>query len=160
MVMAGVSNEYHNMAILNYTTKIDADKTAMEISKCLSMHGAKSVNTEYDTKQGCISAISFMILLKDQPICFKLPCHWEPILQLISDDRKVPNRLKTREQAVRIAWRIVKDWVEAQMALVETKMAKTEEVFLPYALNSNGETLFQQIEKKPELLLGNAPSQA
>jgi len=29
------------MAPLNYTTKIDADKTAAEIAKCLSSHGVQ-----------------------------------------------------------------------------------------------------------------------
>jgi hypothetical protein len=38
------------MGFLNYTTKIDPDKTAQEIAKCLSMHGAGAVLTEYDPR--------------------------------------------------------------------------------------------------------------
>ena len=34
------------------------------------------------------------------------------------------------EQAYRVAWRNILDWVEAQMALLEIGMAKMEEVFL------------------------------
>jgi hypothetical protein len=43
------------MGLLNYTTKIDADKTASEITKCLSLHGASSIMTDYD--EGVLSAI-------------------------------------------------------------------------------------------------------
>jgi hypothetical protein len=56
-------------------------------------------------------------------------------------------RLKTREQAARIAWRIVKDWVEAQLAIIEAEMASRPEVFLPYAQTNTGETIFQRFEK-------------
>ena len=58
-------------------------------------------------------------------------------------------------QAVRTAWRIVKDWVEAQMALVKTQMATTQEVFLPYAVMKDGRTLSQHVETNPGFLLGD-----
>jgi hypothetical protein len=38
-------------------------------------------------------------------------------------DRKVPRSKCTEDQAQRVAWRIVKDWVEAQMAIVEAQLA-------------------------------------
>ena len=36
-----------------------------------------------------------------------------------------------RQQAIRTSWRILKDWVEAQMALLETGMVTMDEIFLP-----------------------------
>ncbi len=57
-------------------------------------------------------------------------------------------------QAVRTAWRIVKDWVEAQMALVETQMVTTRDVFLPYAVMRDGRTLSQHVQSDPGFLLG------
>ena len=57
-------------------------------------------------------------------------------------------------QAVRTAWRIVKDWVEAQMALVETQMVTTRDVFLPYAVMRDGRTLSQHVQNDPGFLLG------
>ena len=44
-------------------------------------------------------------------------------------------------QATRTAWRIVKDWVEAHIALVETQMVTAPQVFLPYAVMRDGRTL-------------------
>ena len=143
------------MPLLNYTTKIDADKTAHEIAKCLSMHGAQAVLTEYDKKEGYVLAISFRIDLEGQTVGFRLPCDWKPVLEILKRDPKVPRNQITEVQAVRVAWRIVKDWVEAQMALVETKMATTQEVFLPYAVMKNGRTLAQNIATNPEMLLGD-----
>ena len=48
-----------------------------------------------------------------------------------------------REQAERVAWRIVKDWVEAQMAILESEMVQIDEIFLPYMVNNDGQTLFE-----------------
>jgi len=51
------------------------------------------------------------------------------------------------EQAYRVAWRNILDWVEAQMALIEIEMAKLEEVFLPYMVDRNGRTYFETLEQ-------------
>jgi hypothetical protein len=56
------------------------------------------------------------------------------------------------EQAYRVAWRNILDWVEAQMALLEIEMAKIEEIFLPYMVNATGETFFERMEQRGFLL--------
>ena len=43
------------------------------------------------------------------------------------------------DQAYRVAWRNILDWVQAQMALLEIGMAKMEEVFLPYMQQTTSE---------------------
>jgi hypothetical protein len=58
------------------------------------------------------------------------------------------------QQAVRTAWCVVKDWVEAQMALVETQMLTSQQVFLPYALMSDGRTLSEHVGTNPRLPFG------
>ena len=42
-----------------------------------------------------------------------------------------------------VAWRIVKDWAVAQMAILESEMVQMDEIFLPYMVNGQGQTLFQ-----------------
>jgi hypothetical protein len=143
------------MSLLNYTTKIDADRTAGEISRMLSKAGASAVLTEYDPKDSYVTALSFKMSVGDQSIGFRLPCDWKPVLTLLEQDRKVPRALTNREQAVRVAWRIVKDWVEAQLALIETKMVTTQQVFLPYAVMKDGRTLSEKIAESPQFLLGS-----
>lgn len=149
------------MPLLNYTTKIDPDKTAAEIAKCLSLHGAQAVLTEYNQEEGYVEAISFRVRLGEEMISFRLPVDWKPVYQIMtkgkrfSYSRRAKQESDFRLQAVRTAWRIVKDWVEAQMALVETRMVTTEQVFLPYAVMKDGQTLFQNIAANPQFLLGN-----
>jgi len=139
------------MPLLNYTTKIDVEKTIAEIQKCLSAHGASAILTDYE--DGYVKAISFKIEFDGKQIGFRLPTDWEPVLKLLENERKVPRSLCTREQAVRVAWRIVKDWVLAQMAIVDTKMVNLGEVFLPYAITKSGQTLAEKISKDPKFLL-------
>jgi hypothetical protein len=45
---------------------------------------------------------------------------------------------------VRTAWRIIKDWVQAQLALVEINMVTVPQVFLPYAIMQDGRTLWER----------------
>jgi hypothetical protein len=133
------------MPILKYTTKIDPDKTAGEIAKLLSMAGAKAVLTEYNDEDNYVSALSFKLVVNGQELGIKLPCDWKPVLNILEEDRKVPRSFVNREQAVRVAWRIVLAWVEAQLAIIQTKMVKTEEVFMPYIITKSGKTLFEQV---------------
>lgn len=148
------------MALLNYTTKIDADKTAGEIARMLSRAGAQAVLTEYDQEEGYVTALSFRISLDGQPISFRLPSDWKPVLAVLQRDPKVPRSYKTQSQAIRVAWRIIKDWVEAQLALVATRMVTTEQVFLPYAIMKDGRTLSEGISENPGLLLGSPSASA
>ena len=57
----------------------------------------------------------------------------------------MPPRYANHQQAVRIAWRIVKDWVRAQMAILETEMVKMEQIFLPYMITNNNQTLYESM---------------
>lgn len=150
------------MGLLNYTTKINADKTASEIARCLSMHGATAILTEYNKEEGYIEGISFQIDLNGKKLGFKLPVDWKPVYEIMSKGKKFMWGVKGERQkndlklqAVRTAWRIVKDWVEAQMALVETQMVQVGEVFLPYSVMKDGRTLSQTISENPEFLLGS-----
>lgn len=140
------------MAILNYTTKIDPNKTVGEIQSILGSKGAKSVSAQY--KDGEVVAIFFSIDVHETPINFRLPCNWEGVLRSFKADRKVPRSSETKEQAQRTAWRIIKDWVEAQMAIIESEQAQMAEVFMPYAVTSNGQTCFERLSSEPQLLLG------
>ncbi|GAC1413843.1 MAG: hypothetical protein NVSMB66_6460 [Candidatus Doudnabacteria bacterium] len=139
------------MPILNYTTGIQVEKSITEIQKCLVSHGANAVLSEYDN--GYIVAVSFKMRMNENDIGFRLPADWKPVLTILKNNPKVPRRLCTQEQALRVAWRIVKDWVEAQMAIVETKMIKAEQVFLPYVVMKDGRTLSEHAITNPKFLL-------
>ena len=139
------------MAILNYTTSIKSEKTIMEIQQILVKHGATKIVTDY--MDGIPRSVTFCVELKGQLIGFSLPAKYDGVLAAIRKDRKVPRRLVNKEQAVRVSWRIIKDWIEAQMALVEAELAELAEVFLPYAITKEGKTLYDHIDTTKLLML-------
>lgn len=147
------------MPILNYTTKITAEKTAGEIQSKLAKAGAQAVMSEYDD-EGVLSAMSFRIAYKGQMVSFRLPARIQPIYVILQRDPNVPRKLRTMEQASRVAWRIIKDWIEAQLALVEAEQVEMVEVFLPYAQNQHtGQTLFETFQEGGLRLLAGPEEQ-
>ena len=147
------------MALLNYSTTIEATKTAGEIQGILAGHGAKSIKTDY-ARDGQVEALSFLILTPQGEVGIRLPINPDAVLKVLTQQNelgKVPKRCLTHAQAVRVAWRIVKAWVQAQMAILETEMVKMEQIFLPYVITESGRTLYEvmvdsrfQIKEKNE----------
>lgn len=143
------------MAILNYTTTIDAFKTVSEIEYILVKHKAKSVMKNYEGES--ISGLSFLVDTGAVQVPIRLPVKVDECLEVLKREKKnspKSNIKATREQAERVAWRILKDWVEAQMALLDIEMVRLEEIFLPYIEMRNGQTIYEQLEKKQFLLEG------
>lgn len=134
------------MPILNYTTSISISKTTSEIQEVLFKAGAKRIIFDSaDEKTAFPVQISFVINWMNKDVLFVMPCRYRGVLKAMQKDKKVPRRLCTDEQAVKVGWRILKVWIEAQLAIVESEMAELAEVFLPYAVDKQGRTLFDSI---------------
>lgn len=131
------------MPIKNYTTDVAEDRTVGEIMGLLAAKGARSIQIVYDDRarpQG----VSFMLIINEIPIPFKLPCNFEGVFKALANGYKDRNaRIRyernpdSMPQARKIAWRIVKDWVAAQLALIEAEQATLAQVFLPYCIMNN-----------------------
>lgn len=139
------------MPLLNYTTSIAPTKTVMEIQAMLAKAGASQIMADYDI-DGNIVALSFRLKSPEGDIAFKLPTAWQPVLETLRR-QNVSRTLRTPEQALRVAWRITKDWVAAQLAIIETRMVTTAQVFLPYAITKDGSTVYEYIAQSKGLLL-------
>lgn len=141
------------MAILNYTTTVDSFKTVSEIEYILMKHKAKSIMKNYDGES--ITGLSFLIDTGFQQIPVRLPMKVDECLEVLKREKKNSPRSSikaTREQAERVAWRILKDWIEAQMALLDIEMVEMQEIFLPY-IEIQGQTIYEKLEQKNFLLL-------
>ena len=141
------------MAILNYTTTVDSFKTVSEIEYILMKHKAKSIMKNYDGES--ITGLSFLIDTGFQQVPVKLPVKVDECLKVLKKEKRENPRKQikdTREQAERVAWRILKDWVEAQMALLDIEMVRFEEIFLPYIETKNGQTIYERLEGEQFLL--------
>lgn len=138
------------MPILNYTTSVNVFKTLGEIQMQLVKHGAKKIMQDYDD-DGNIVALSFLVDTPTGPRGIRLPANVDAVHAVLTRQRIKCDR----EQAERVAWRIVKDWVEAQMAILESEMVQMDEIFLPYMVNGSGQTLFQAYRDNQLMLEGN-----
>jgi hypothetical protein len=53
-----------------------------------------------------------------------------------------------------------KDWVEAQLPLVEVNMVTVPQVVLPYAIMRDGRKLSEHVATNPKFLLGDGTDQS
>jgi hypothetical protein len=97
-------------------------------------------------KEGTIVAVVFVIPTKHGYRSFKLPARVDQVIRVLYGEKKQYSPYEW-DQARITAWANVRDWVDAQVALIETEQVKVEEVFLPYMANERGETLFEVMEK-------------
>ena len=68
-------------------------------------------------------------------IGFALPCNIDAVFVKLTEQRIMATAPESRrQQAIRTSWWILKDWVDAQMALLETGMVTMDEIFALYAL--------------------------
>lgn len=126
------------MAIKNYTTTVDVYKSLGEIQGTLASHGARKIMVDYDAK-GQPVGVMFGIETPVGPRGFCLPANVDGVRAVFAKQR-----VKAASgQAERTAWRNVRDWVMAQMAIIEAGQVDMEEVFLPYLTNGRGNTLYQ-----------------
>jgi hypothetical protein len=130
------------MAILNYTTQIDAGKTVAELAQMLGKAGCQKVLVDYEA--GEPAALTFGITVQGKPMFFTLPANIEGVLKALKRDR-APSKYQNTAQARRVAWRIIKVWCEAQLAIIDAGQAHLAEVFLPYAQTPSGQTLYTAI---------------
>ncbi len=111
----------------------------------------------YQIASTTVKSLSFSLFFNGNTIGFRLPVNWQAIQSILFDIRrkntKLERRIVEQEHAIDVGWRVIKDWVEAQLALIEANQVKIEQVFLPYAITSQGITLYEQIVSDPCLLL-------
>lgn len=140
------------MPILNYSTKVAPERTVGEITSLLARKGARSITQDfYD--DGRVKAVSFILVVGELPTRFVLPVNIDGVAGVMLKDKPYRSsrvrggidayKRKMRERAEWISWRILKDWIEAQMALVESGQADAAQVFLPYVVEQSGRTMYE-----------------
>lgn len=138
----------------NYTTKIPATQTVGEIQGILAAHGARKVMMDY-SPDGHVSAVSFAVETPCGMRGFSLPARVDAVAATLAKQRTKCDYA----QAERVAWRIVKDWIDAQMAFLESEQVAFEEIFLPYMVDNSGRTLYQAFQQN-QLTTGTAEEDA
>ena len=141
---------------LNYTTDVPVTRTVGECSALLANAGADMVATAYTDKRP--TGLSFRLFTAGGQRDFAMPINVDGVHKLLRDATytaasvkggKVPG-WQTRAHAERVAWRIAKDWLEAQIALIDASMATLDQVMLPYLQVESG-SLYELVQERGRL---------
>ncbi len=137
------------MAIKNYRSEMPIGKIFDSIAQMLVSHGARQLIFEY-RNDGKAVGLTFIIETPRGSIPIKLPARIERVAKVMEDQRA--DGWRNPAQVYRTAWKNIHDWIDAQMALLETEMAQLQEVFLPYMVDRSGKTFFEHMEDKGFML--------
>lgn len=135
-------------ALKNYSTTVPVTRTLGEISDMLVRAGATDVLTSYMPERR-VSAIKFLLPTPYGQQLFALPAKADAVYAVLAR-QKAQGRNRagvpvTRDQAERVAWRIIRDWLDAQLALIETEQATADQVLLPYRLIDADRTVYDAV---------------
>jgi hypothetical protein len=133
------------MPIKNYTTVVPANRRITEIQDALVKHGATGVLYKYEQGTGRIEALQFLLRIKNQDVAFSLPVNWRKFQRVL--ELQQVRRWEEEEYVYRVAWRSIRDWVMAQLALYETEIVDMPQVFLPFATDAKGQRKVKKLER-------------
>lgn len=129
------------MGIMNYSTTIAVEKSMGEVIGALTRRGVTRISSTFDD-DGKPAGIAFTMKTEYGFREFELPVRVEGVLKAMTADKSVPRSKCTPKQAAMVAWRIAKDWLAAQAALIDAELASLDEVMLPYMLADRGKTVY------------------
>jgi len=135
----------------NYTSTIGSGRSISWIEDKLARHGARQILKEY-TADGRVASISFIIYSNGIELPFHLPARIAACEKVLRGEIRRPRSdtyKKVSEQAERTAWKILADWVDAQMAMVELSQVDIIEVFLPYLFDrQHKQTFYESLQAR------------
>lgn len=147
-------------APVNYTTKVEATQTVAEMQALLARHGARRIAVDYGPS-GVPASLDFMLETPHGLRSFSLPVDAERMKRLLEKEEQA-GRLKTGslsvrtslEQAERVAWRVMKVWLEAQLSLVAAELVDLDQAMFAYLqVGPTGETLYEVYRTRENLAL-------
>lgn len=145
------------MILKNYTTIKNYRTTIQEIETYLSKMGAKRILKEYDGR-GIVTSLSFEINYNEKLLPIKLPARIDRVpaalRSIYNTDKELTSTQKAlvkkamgdEQRAINIAWRIIKDWLEANMSIMQLDQINMLEALLPFVVMKNGKTFYELLE--------------
>lgn len=146
----------------NYTSGVPIDRTISRIESVLAKAGAHGIMKDY--KDGIVVALCFIVRLPSvggvsgKPVSVRLPISVDAVEEVLKKDIKRPRRgtlSKLRQQSERTAWKLMQDWVEVQVSLIQMRQADFMQVFLPYVWDGH-ETFYGKLKGRGFLELPEA----
>jgi len=139
----------YRKALKGYSTSALITNLVSSIQKILLQFGATGIGFEYDNEER-ITSISFK--LEDgtgNTRVIRVPSQWEKVKQKLIMQKVY----KDDEHAYRVAMYNIKEWLDAQLAIMEIGLVEFKQIFLPYMTNSEGKTVYEYFEESQYKLL-------
>jgi len=138
-------NKYRK-ALKNYASGAKINDIIAAIQQLLVDFGASGVGFGYEDSR--ISGVYFKIQVQGNDQMITIPLKIERVAQVLRNQRQ----FKNDEHTYRVALANVRDWLDAQLALLTTEMVDLPEIFLPYMQSRGGQTLYEIMKEKQFLL--------
>lgn len=143
---------------LNYTTVVAAGKTAHECLAVLGKYGAKRAGLAYG-RDKVPTGITFVLDTRWGERGYEIALNFDGTRQSLLrayKDRKIERRYTEPAHAQKVAWRVLKMWLESNLAMVEAGLAEPEKALFPYMLLAPEHTLFDEYDQQqPSITAGN-----
>jgi hypothetical protein len=153
------------MMLKNYTSSIPVERSVSMIEMMLAKRGANQILKTYDPKGNPVG-VAFRMTVRGTELGFKLPSRVDSCRKILVESMSPRSRTKremvakVEQQSARTAWKILYDWTEAQMAMIDLAQVEMAEVFMPYMLVNGETTVFQAFaERGFKAMLGDGSSQ-
>ena len=127
------------------TTKKNPEQTIAEIQSVLKKLAVRNWLMDYGD-DGEVDAVSFTLRNSEGVLFYRLPVNHNPLWQMAQQGKT--KYIRDEIQARRVAWRQTLRWVEAQCALIAVGMASAEEVFFPYMLLDDKQTVYEKFKSE------------
>lgn len=129
------------------TTEISSAKTVGQIIGELGEYPFVRQVSQTFNGSGGVRSIEFLITDEQLGITsYRLEPRIEEIFKILQGKQTDPVKWeeKDRQRAPKVAWRQIYRWMQAQLAMVDSKMAAPQEVFFAHMVNKDGTTMFQK----------------
>jgi hypothetical protein len=139
----------------NYTSTVPASRSVLHIKEQLVKAGAVKMIEDYDRATGSLTGLYFVLQLKDnRQVPFKIPAQVDAVRAHLTECEKQGRRRvsitaaeRIKAQAERTAWKILSDWIDIQLTLIELQQVDPLEVFLAYVYDQHkNQTFFEKLE--------------
>lgn len=146
-------------SVRNYTTEAQPERSAGEVLGLLSRYGAREVNLTY-RKVGDVQrpvGVAFALDAGYGERRYQLPVRHQVVLAKMQADVKlgrIPRGRATEDQALRTAWRNVRDLLDAVLSTTETGQLKADEVLFPFLEMAEGATIYEAFVDRELKALG------
>lgn len=141
------------MNLKNYTSSVPVINSIGRIEHRLAQAGATFISKAYaEDKSGRSIGMIFQIPVNNVPVTFKLPAKTERVFDFMIKQRNRPPKQSQKEailmQADRTAWKILSDWIDIQVSMIQLDQAEAIEIFLPYVYDGKTDrTLFDKMKE-------------